>query len=82
MQTTLGTPYEFDSDGAILFIEEVSEEPYDIDRMLNHLKQAGKFDNCHGVVFDKMARVTANGNRLSVEKLFIKYLRISIFRYV
>ena len=69
MQTTLGTPYEFDSDGAILFIEEVSEEPYDIDRMLNHLKQAGKFDKCKGVVFDKMAKVEASGNSLSVEEV-------------
>jgi len=69
MQTTLGTPYEFNSDGAILFIEEVSEEPYAVDRMLNHLKQAGKFDKCKGVVFDKMASIKSNGNSLSVEEV-------------
>ena len=69
LQTTLATPYEFDSERAIIFIEEVGEEPYDIDRMLNHMKQAGKFDNCRAVVFDKMEKVVANGNSLSVEEV-------------
>jgi muramoyltetrapeptide carboxypeptidase len=57
LQATLGTPYEFDSRGAILFIEEVSEEPYDLDRMLTHLKLAGKFDHCRGVFFDNLSEV-------------------------
>ncbi len=57
MQMTLGTPYEFDSTDRILFFEEVSEEPYDLDRMLTHFKQAGKFDRCRGVVFDKLGSV-------------------------
>ena len=69
MQTTIGTPYEFDSDGAILFIEEVGEEPYAVDRMLTHLKQAGKFDKCKGVVFDKLDSIKSNGNSLSVEEI-------------
>lgn len=75
MQTTIGTPYEFDSDGAILFIEEVSEEPYAVDRMLNHLKQAGKFDKCKGVVFDKLDSIKANGNSLSVEEIIDQVFR-------
>jgi len=57
MQKTIGTPYEFNSDNAILFIEEVGEEPYDLDRMLTHLKQAGKFENCNGVFFGKLGTV-------------------------
>ncbi len=57
LQMTLGTPYEFDSDDRILFFEEVSEEPYDLDRMLTHFKLAGKFDRCRGVVFDKLSSV-------------------------
>lgn len=75
LQATIGTPYEFDASGAILFIEEVGEEPYDLDRMLNHLKQAGKFDNCRGVLFDQMDRVEppayrpAFNNTLSVEEV-------------
>ncbi len=57
MQMSIGTPYEFNSDNAILFIEEVGEEPYDLDRMLTHLKQAGKFDHCNGVFFGKLGSV-------------------------
>ena len=54
MQALIGTPYDFDGDGAILFFEEVGEEPYDLDRMLNQMKQAGKFDHCKGVFFDRL----------------------------
>ncbi|MCA9732188.1 MAG: LD-carboxypeptidase [Deferribacteres bacterium] len=57
LQSLLGTPYEPDTNGAILFMEEVGEEPYDLDRMLNHLKQAGKFDGVKGIFFDKMPSV-------------------------
>ncbi len=57
LQSLLGTPYEFDGRGALYFIEEVGEEPYDIDRMLWQLKMAGKFERCNGVIFDKMPSV-------------------------
>lgn len=47
----LGTPYELDTKGRILFIEEIGEKTYCIDRMLTQLRLAGKFDDCAGVVF-------------------------------
>jgi muramoyltetrapeptide carboxypeptidase len=50
----LGTPFALDTTGAILFIEDVGERPYRIDRMLTHLKQAGKLDNLAGVIFGEM----------------------------
>lgn len=46
----LGTPYELNTKGRILFIEDVGEKTYAIDRMLTHLRLAGKFDDCAGVV--------------------------------
>ena len=46
----MGTPYEPDVRGKILFLEDVGEEPYRIDRMLQQLALAGKFDQCAGVV--------------------------------
>jgi muramoyltetrapeptide carboxypeptidase len=52
--TTLGTPYEIDTDGAVLFLEDVAEKPYRIDRMLNHLRHAGKLARVRGVVFGAM----------------------------
>jgi len=49
--SSIGTSYEVDTDGKILFLEEVNEAPYRIDRMLTHLKQAGKFNGVKGILF-------------------------------
>jgi len=46
----LGTPWQPDLQGAILFLEEVGEQPYRIDRMLTHLQSAGVFDVINGLV--------------------------------
>jgi muramoyltetrapeptide carboxypeptidase len=51
---SLGTPYEIHTDGAILFMEDVSAKPYQIDRMLTQLRLAGKFDGVRGLVFGEM----------------------------
>lgn len=48
---TIGTPYEIDTRGRILFIEEVGERTYCVDRMLTQLRLAGKFRDCAGIVF-------------------------------
>jgi muramoyltetrapeptide carboxypeptidase len=52
--TTLATPYEPDLQGRILFVEDVDESPYKIDRMLTHLKSAGTLQGVKGVVFGQM----------------------------
>lgn len=52
---TLGTPYEIDTCGKILCLEEVGEAPYRIDRMLTHLLLAGKLQAAAGIVFDVCA---------------------------
>jgi muramoyltetrapeptide carboxypeptidase len=48
---TMGTPYEIDTAGKILFIEDVGEDTYAIDRMLIQLHLAGKFEQAAGVVW-------------------------------
>jgi muramoyltetrapeptide carboxypeptidase len=55
LAATLGTPFTLDTTGAILFIEDVGEKPYRIDRMLTQLKQAGKLENLAGVIFGSMS---------------------------
>ncbi len=55
ISTTMGTPYEIDTRGRILFIEDVDEEPYRIDRMLTQLRLAGKFDAAAGIIFGECA---------------------------
>lgn len=49
--STLGTKYEIDTKNKILFIEEIGEYTYKIDKMLNHLQMAGKFNDCKGIIF-------------------------------
>ena len=46
----IGTPYDIDYSGHILFLEEVGESTYRVDRMLTHLINAGKLDNVKGIV--------------------------------
>ena len=52
--TSLGTPWEIETQGKILFLEDVNERPYRIDRMLRHLLLAGKFSGVRGIVFGAM----------------------------
>ncbi len=47
----MGTPYEIDTRGSILFIEDVDEQPYSIDRMLTQLRLAGKLEQAAGIVW-------------------------------
>lgn len=46
----MGTPYEIDTKGKILFLEDIGEAPYRVDRMLSTLKLAGKLDEAAGIV--------------------------------
>lgn len=50
MCSTLGTDYEIDTKDKILFIEDVNEAPYAIDRMLTQLILAGKLQQCRGFI--------------------------------
>jgi Uncharacterized proteins, homologs of microcin C7 resistance protein MccF len=54
--STIGTPFEIDTKGKILFIEEVGEEPYKIDRMLTHLTLSNKLQNCAGIILGQFTK--------------------------
>jgi len=51
---SLGTPYEIRTDDTVLFLEDVNAKPYQVDRMLMHLKLAGKLDGVRGLIFGEM----------------------------
>ena len=51
ISTTMGTPWEIETRGRILLLEDVDEQPYSIDRMLTQLRLAGKLDQAAGIVF-------------------------------
>jgi muramoyltetrapeptide carboxypeptidase len=50
MVSLIGTPYDVNYHNKIVFIEEVGEEPYRIDRMLTQLIEAGKLKNASGIM--------------------------------
>ena len=50
----LGTPDQLDTDGAILFIEDIDEYLYAFDRMLVHMKKAGMFENIKGLIIGEL----------------------------
>lgn len=59
--STLGTRYEIDTRDAILFLEEINEEPYRIDRMLTQLWLAGKLQTCKAIAFGNFRNCEAKG---------------------
>ncbi len=61
--TTIGTPYEIDTAGKMLFLEDVAEKPYRIERMLTHMRMAGKLDRVAGIVFGSFSYCEGDGER-------------------
>jgi muramoyltetrapeptide carboxypeptidase len=70
ISTTMGTPYEIETRGRILFIEDVGEEPYRIDRMLTQLKLAGKLDAAAGIIWGECEDCHPNDYKPSFNSTF------------
>jgi len=51
IQSTIGTSQEIQTQGKVLFLEEIDERGYRVDRMLTHLLQAGKVQGLKAIVF-------------------------------
>jgi len=67
--TLLGTPFEPQFEGGILFLEDVSEPPYSVDRMLTHLWMAGKLEQLAGIVLGKFTDANDSSNTFSMEQV-------------
>src|SRR5205807_10294416 len=50
VEATIGTPWELDTKDSILILEDRAMKPYQVDRVLMHLKQAGKWEGVKGIV--------------------------------
>nr|WP_321232701.1 LD-carboxypeptidase [uncultured Psychroserpens sp.] len=76
LHTMLGSQTSIDTTGKILFIEEIGEYKYHIDRMLQSMKRAGYFDNCSGVLVGDMSKMRKNTTPwgTSVEQLILDAL--------
>lgn len=63
LTTSLGTPYQPDFNGAILYLEDIGEAPYKVDRMLTHLSAAGALRNINGFIFGKCTDCGSSSSR-------------------
>src|SRR5947209_7767468 len=69
VHSLMGTPYEVETSGAILFLEDVHEEPYRIDRMLTTLALAGKLDHLAAFVWGRCSDCKITGPSFSIEDI-------------
>src|SRR6516162_7665678 len=69
---SLGTPYEIDTRGTILFLEDLAEPAFRIDRMLMQLKLAGKFDSVRGLIFGEMLNCARNVQDYTLQQIVLR----------
>lgn len=70
----VGSDYLPDFTGAVLFLEDVGESVYRIDRMLTQLKLAGILDQLNGFIFGKCTDCEAGENSLSLKQVFSDHI--------
>ncbi len=82
LQSTIGTKYQLNTKGKILFLEEIDERGYRMDRIFEHYKQSGTLKGCKAIVFgDIVGGDEDNGKNhcwYAVER-FAKSLKIPVF---
>jgi muramoyltetrapeptide carboxypeptidase len=61
LTASLGTPYAPQTEGKLLFLEDVGAKPYQVDRMLRQLLLAGKLDGVQGIIFGEMLDCVSPG---------------------
>ncbi len=66
---SLGTPDEIDTKNKLLFLEDVGEQVYALDRYLHELKQAGKFEDCAGVILGQFTRCPAETDGFTLQEV-------------
>jgi len=73
--STLGTPFAAETEGKLLFLEDVNVKPYQIDRMLRQMILAGKLDGVKGIVFGEMQDCGfPNGDRGQLDAVLLRVL--------
>ena len=72
----IGTKFEIDTKGKLLFIEDVGEEPYRVDGLLNQLRMAGKFNDAVGIVIGDFSDAEPKKRKetLTLAEVFEHYL--------
>jgi muramoyltetrapeptide carboxypeptidase len=72
--STLGTPFEIDTKDKLLLLEDIGEEPYRLDGMLNQLKLAGKLGEAAGIIVGDFAETESTlKTTLTISEVFTDY---------
>ncbi|MCK9212199.1 MAG: LD-carboxypeptidase [Ignavibacteriaceae bacterium] len=66
----IGTKYDIDTKGKIIFLEEVGEEPYRVDRMLTQMIQAGKFKHASGIALGVFTKCESKPDESGIANSF------------
>jgi len=75
LSASVGTPFEVETEGCIVMVEDLNTDPYLIDTLLNHLIRAGKLDGAAGFIFGTDVNLRAltppeaNESTLSIEEV-------------
>jgi muramoyltetrapeptide carboxypeptidase len=77
LASMLGSNSQTDTKEKILFIEEIGEYKYSIDRMLQSLKRAGYFDNCNGLIIGDISKIKTNSTKWghTIEELILDVVK-------
>lgn len=75
IRSAIGTKFDLDVKGKILLIEDIDEEPYEVDEILNQLRMARKFDEAAGIVIGdfKNAEPKKRKPSLTLDEVFSHY---------
>lgn len=68
LTSLIGTPFEIETKNKIIFIEDVGEAPYRLERMLTQMRMSGLLDNIAGVVIGKCDDCTAGSSQMSWDR--------------
>ena len=71
---TLGTPYAIEAEGIVLFLEDVNEAPYRVDRMLSQLRLAGILDSVAGIVLGQFTNKDASDAK-EIDRVIMEYMK-------
>ena len=77
IHSTIGSNIEISTNNKILFLEEIGEHIYKIDRMLYSLKRAGYFDECKGLIIGQISDIKTNSTEfgMTINELILDLLK-------
>jgi muramoyltetrapeptide carboxypeptidase len=73
LQASIGTSWQVNTENRIVFLEEVGERGYRIDRMLTHLKQAGLFEKASALILGDFTKSDEPNGSSLIEPLLLRF---------